>query len=124
MIEQGEAKDVDAETRWLTSLPDGKVTVADATGGPAGPDVAAIVAIALPEFQKLDAARKSALLDVVSTLNPWVSRRVIRGGGENVDGVRRKATESVRYEVAEGRPLLVPDMSYLEAHATKGRSRK
>ena len=84
----------------------------------------AIAALALPEFQKLNAARKSALLAVVCTLNPWVNRRVIRSGGETVDGVRQKTTETIRYEVAEGRPILVPGMKYLGAHAAKGWSRE
>jgi hypothetical protein len=61
---------------------------------------------------------------VVRTLNPWVNRRVIRSAGETVDGVRQKTTETIRYEVAEGRPILVPGMKYLGAHAAKGRSRE
>jgi hypothetical protein len=101
-----------------------RAAAATAGANTAPADLAVVVALALPEFQKLDTARTSALLDVVCTLNPWVNRRVIRSGGEKVDGVRERTTEAVRYDVAAGQPILVPDMSYLEAHAAKGRSRE
>jgi hypothetical protein len=67
-----EAKDTDAETRWLTSLPDGQLIVARAAAGPAGngtegPALAAMVALALPESQKMDAARAKIPLALVQT---------------------------------------------------------
>jgi hypothetical protein len=34
-----------------------------------------------------------------------------------VDGVRQKTTETISYEVATGRPILVPSMEYLKTAA-------
>lgn len=112
MIEQGQARDFETETRWLASLPNGGLVMP----GP-DPNLVALVGGALPEFAKVDAARRPALLDVVCSVNPWIERRVIRTGGESVDGVRQKTTEAVRYEVPRGTPVLVPDMEYLQTHA-------
>ncbi|MBP8303055.1 MAG: DUF4982 domain-containing protein [Phycisphaerae bacterium] len=125
LIGQGEARDVDVEIRWLAALPDGQVVVAGtpAAAAVAGaktieqPDLAAMVTLVLPGLARVDASRKTALLDVVCTLNPWVVRKAVRTGGEKVDGVRQKTTETIRYEVTEGQPILVPSMEYLKSHA-------
>jgi beta-galactosidase len=114
MIEQGQASDLDAETRWLDSLPDGRLIVPGDE-----PNLTAMVSSALPEFEKVSDARRLALLDVVCAINPWIERRVIRRGGESVDGVRQKTTEVVSYEMPKGTPTLVPDMEYLQLHAIK-----
>jgi beta-galactosidase len=114
MIEEGQAKDYDAETRWLHSLPEGKLIVPGDE-----PNLVTLVSRTLPEFGNVGPARRSALLDVVCAVNPWIERRVIRTGGESVDGVRQKTTEVVRYEVPQGTPVLVPNMEYLQAQAGK-----
>ena len=122
MIEQGEAKDYEVETRWLASLPPGKLVVQGVPGAAREPDViytdqsdlAAMVVAAVPEFGDLDASQKAALLEVICTLNPAVECRVIRTGGEKVDGVRENTIETITYQVGRGRPVLVPSMEYLK----------
>ena len=130
MIEQGEAKDYDHEMRWLASLPTGKLVVAGAADDTAREpgvlytdqsDLAAMVALAWPEFNRLDADRRAAVLDIICALNPSVDRKVARTGGEKVNGVRQKTVETVSYEVTRGLPVLVPGVRYLEA---PGRGRK
>lgn len=123
MIEQGEAKDYDAEARWLASLPMGKLVVCGMPDDTARepnvlytdrPDLTAIVTLALPAFNRLNSDRRAAMLDIVCALNPSVERRVVRTGGEKVNGVRQKTVETVSYEVARNQPVLVPSMKYLE----------
>lgn len=128
IIEQGEARDSEAETRWLASLPMGKLVASGVPdGGVREPDVlytdkanlAAMVAVAVPEFKDLDAGRKAAILDVICALNPFVDRKIVRTGGEKVNGVRQKTVETISYEVVRGRPILVPSMKNLKAAASR-----
>jgi hypothetical protein len=133
IIRQGEAKDADAEMRWLASLPDGKVVVA---GGPSSParetgvlctdraDLEAMVTLAVAEFRKVDKDRKAALLNLVATLNPRVARQAVRTGGEKVDGVRQKTIEMFTYAVAPGQPVLVPDLKFLDNATRKARTKE
>jgi hypothetical protein len=130
MIQRGEAKDYNNEARWLASLPEGKPVVA---GVPAGavhdagvlyadkPDFQAMVALALPELNNLDDARKAAMLETVCALNPMVKKTVVKSGGGKVDGVRQKTKKTISYEVAKGQAILVPSLQYLE---NAGRSQK
>jgi beta-galactosidase len=122
MIEHGEARNSVAETRWLKSLPDGKLVVADVNSGAPRErgviytdksDLAKIVALALPEFKTFDTARQALALEAVCTINPNVNRRIIKSGGERVAGVRQKTLETVTYEVAKGRPILIPSANDL-----------
>ncbi len=122
IISQGEAKDIEAETRWLNSLPGGKLVVAGAPAGAAPEpgviytdhaDLESMVALALPEFTNLDAVAKSALLEAVSAVNVNVQRAVTRSGGQRINGVRQPTTRTVSYRVVKGEPILVPTMSYL-----------
>lgn len=131
MIERGEAKDYDAEMRWLVSLPEGKLVVANAPAAvrePAvlytdNPDFETMVALALPEFKNMDAAQKPALLAAIYEINPNVKRKVARAGGEKVDGVRQKTTEAVTYEVVKGEPILVPNLQFLR-DASRNKSKQ
>ena len=96
-----------------------------AAGGPREPgvlyseqtDLAGLVALALPEFKEVEPARRPVLLDAVCALNPWVQRQAVRSGGEKVDGVRQKTTESFSYQVPSGQPVLVPDLKWLAERA-------
>jgi hypothetical protein len=126
MIEQGEARDYETETRWLAAIPDGKLAACGALGNTTPQpgvlysqtaDLGAMVTLALPEFKAVDAARKPALLEAVCVLNPWVQRKVRHVGGERVDGKRTKTTEMVSYQAGDGRFILVPPLAWLEAHA-------
>jgi hypothetical protein len=123
IIRQGEAKDADAETRWLASLPDGKVVVAGASAGAPRepgvlyvekPDLEAMVTLAQPDFRNVNKDRKAAMIEVIASLNPNVQREAVRSGGEKVDGVRQKTIETFMHTVAPGQPALVPDLKYLE----------
>jgi hypothetical protein len=128
MIEQGRAKDYSIETKWLAALPQGQVVVA----GPAAkrepgilyaerPDLDAMVALAVPEFKTIPPGEKSVLLDALCVVNPNIKRRLIKSGGKKVDGVRQKVTTASTYEVAVGKPILVPSLKDLERLGRKER---
>ena len=131
MIQHGEAKDVNNESRWLASLPDGKLVVAGADGVHDSavlisdqPDFESMLAVALPEFKNLDDVRKAALLEAVCAINPNVKKKIVRSGGGKVDGVRQKTQETISYAVPKGQPVLVPDMHYLEIASRSQRKQK
>ena len=129
IIEQGEAKDYAAQTRWLESLPSGQVVVAGPRSSETSepgvlytdrPDLDAMVSLAEPEFQTLPAARKPAVLDALCALNPNIKRHSVKSGGKKVDGVRQKTTQALTYEVRQGQPILVPSLKILEQFVPKG----
>jgi hypothetical protein len=131
MIQHGEAKDFNNESRWLASLPDGKLVVAGASGVHDPdvlicdkPDLESMLAVALPEIKNLDDARKAALLEAVCAINPNVKKKIVRSGGMKIDGVRQKVKETISYAVAKGQPVLVPSMQYLENASRSQRKQK
>ncbi|MGH7952370.1 MAG: DUF4982 domain-containing protein, partial [Limisphaerales bacterium] len=138
MIVQGEAKDFATETRWLKSLPDGKLVIVGRASSPSnGQDARStnviytdndgfekMVALALPEIKNESAPEKPKILNAVWSLNPNVRRTVTTSGGEKIGGVRQKKIETVTYNVAKGRPILVPDMNYLAEVIRNSRKEK
>jgi hypothetical protein len=68
----------------------------------------------LPEFKTLAADQKPVLLEALCAVNPNIKRRVTKSGGKKVDGVRQKVTQALSYEVAAGKPILVPSLKDLE----------
>jgi hypothetical protein len=131
MIQHGEAKDYNNESRWLASLPEGKLVIAGTSAGGVHdpdllftdkPDLEAMLTLALPEFKNLDDARKAALLESVRAINPNVKRKIVHSGGGKVDGIRQKVKETTSYEVVKGQPILIPSMQYLE-NASRSQSK-
>jgi hypothetical protein len=128
MIEQGRAKDYSTEAKWLASLPEGRVVVAGPTAErepsvlyAQRPDLDVMVALAVPEFKTVPPDEKSVLLDALCVVNPNIKRRVIKSGGKKVDGVRQKVTTASTYEIAAGKPILVPSLKDLERLGRKER---
>jgi hypothetical protein len=128
IIEEGQARDCGAETRWLESLPQGQVVVAGAAPGPerepgvlyaSAPDLEAMVTLALPEFKTVSGGSKAALLQALCGINPNIQRRVAKSGGKKVNGVRQKTVETVTYQVSAGQPILVPSLKELQRLAAK-----
>jgi hypothetical protein len=78
------------------------------------PDLKAMVTLAVPEFNTLDADQQQAALAAIGAINPYVKRTVEHSGGEKIDGKRQKSVEKVTYQVAKGEPVLVPNLQYLE----------
>jgi len=116
MIMRGEAKNFDTESRWLASLPDGKLVMAgapaDATRDPGviytnQTELSQMVALARPEFNTLDSSRQTAFLKTVRAINPNVKKKTL-------------PDKTVVYEAVQGEPILVPDLNYF-ASAMKQR---
>lgn len=116
MIERGEAKNFDIESRWLASLPDGKLVIAGASPDivqepnvlyTPDTDLSSIVALARPEFKNFASSRQAAFLKTVRAINPNVKRKT---------GAGKKAV----YEAIKGEPILVPELNYF-ASAAKAR---
>jgi beta-galactosidase len=124
MIEQGEAKDCEAEIRRLKSLPPGRVIVAaapDMTAGSSDTNVlyanstnfADLVALALPEFKHWSSDRQAAALAIIAALNPGVHPRVT--GRAETDNRLPPGAGSITYQVSHGQAVLVPTRDYLIA---------
>jgi beta-galactosidase len=113
MIELGEAKNYDTESRWLASLPNGKLVVGGASPNAVRQpgviytdktDLPSIVALAQPEFENFSATRQAAFLKTVRAINPNVKRK---------DGTGKTAA----YAAVKGEPILVPDLNYFASVA-------
>lgn len=124
IIEKGEKKNFDSETRWLRSLPQGKLVVAGVTGDPTNEpdllftgktDLESVVLAALPESTNYDAEQKAILLEIVRSLNPNVKKKITNADGKKIDSVRQPTFQTAIYEAVKGQPILVPETNYLSA---------